>query len=151
MLAKQLLEKLDRKIITASPETSISKAMDMLIDNRIGCLPVLDDRERLVGIISDKDIFRTIHRTKGQYHDLLVRDLMKVELIIGEPEDDLNYIAGLMEKNWIRHVPIVVGEKLVGLISQRDIVRNETSYTKIENRYLRLYMDDLHNRDRSSD
>jgi len=150
MRVKQLLKKVQRDTITTGPDTTVSAAMDTLIDNGIGCLPVIDERDRLIGIVSDKDIFRKIHQTKGQYHDLKVRDLMNIEVIIGDPEDDLDYISGLMQQNWIRHVPIVVGEKIVGLISQRDIVKSETSYAKIENRYLRLYTEDINSRDRSS-
>jgi CBS domain-containing protein len=78
-------------------------------------------------------------------------DVMTSEIMIGLPSDDINYIASVMEKNWIRHVPIVEDEKIVGLVSLRDIIKTLAASTDIENRYLSMYMDGLHSRDRSAD
>jgi CBS domain-containing protein len=125
--------------------------MDVLINKGIGCLPVLDDSGKLVGILSDKDIFKKIHETKGQYHSLNVEDVMSTELIIGLPDDDIAYIAGVMDKNWIRHIPVLDGDNLIGLVSQRDVVKTQTKNINIENRYLNLYMDMFERRDKSGD
>lgn len=151
MLVKTLLENKPREIITTSKKTSVEAAMDLLISNNIGCLPVVDDNGKLIGIVSDKDIFRKIHDTKGQYHKLTVGDIMTDALIVGLPDDELTYIAGIMDKNWIRHVPILDGEKLIGLVSQRDIIRTQAEHHEIENRYLNLYIEGLHSRDKSAD
>ena len=150
MLVKTLLESKPRRLITASPSTSIDEAMDLLISNSIGCLPVLED-DKLTGIISDQDIFKKIHQTKGEYHSLKVQDVMTVDLIIGLPDDEISYIVGLMGKNWIRHVPIIEGEKLIGLVSQRDIVKKQTENIEVENRYLKMYTEGMHRRDKSGD
>ncbi len=151
MLVKTLLESKPREIVSAKPSTTVDQAMDLLIKNNIGCLPVIDDSGQLTGIVSDKDIFKKIHKTGGDYHSLTVKDVMTTELIIGLPDDDITYIAGIMDKNWIRHVPIVEAEEVVGLISLRDIIRSQTNNTEIENRYLNMYMDMLHRRDKSGD
>ena len=151
MLVRTLLDQKPRAVITADPTMTMEHAMDLLISNNIGCLPVIKRDGSLVGIISDKDIFRRIHQTRGKYHDLTVEDVMSTDLIVGLPSDEIAYIAGIMDKNWIRHVPIVEGEEIVGLVSQRDIVKFEASSHEIENRYLNLYMDSLHRRDKSGD
>lgn len=151
MLVKNLLESKPRQIVAVKPEVSVDEAMDLLIRNNIGCLPVVNDNGELVGIVSDKDIFKKVHETKGQYHELSVKDLMTTNLIVGLPDDDIMYIAGIMKKNWIRHVPIVEEGTVVGLVSLRDILKTVTKTTDIENRYLKMYMDGLHSRDRSAD
>ena len=151
MLVRTLLEQKPRQVVTAHPTMSVENAMDLLISHNIGCLPIIDREENLVGIVSDKDIFRRIHQTRGQYHALTVEDVMSTDLIVGLPDDDVSYIAGIMDKNWIRHVPIVDGEQIVGLISQRDIIKTESAHREIENRYLNLYMESLHRRDKSGD
>jgi CBS domain-containing protein len=148
MLVKALLEAKPKNVITATAETTIEDAMEMLIKNKIGCLPVIDANQKLIGIISDKDIFEKVHETKGQYQKLTVQDLMKTELIVGLLDDDINYIAGIMEKNWIRHVPIVDGDNVIGMVSLRDIHRNYVRSKEVENRYL---MDMLEKRDKSGD
>ncbi len=151
MLVKNLLESKPKEIVSAAPDTSVEDAMDVLIQKNIGCLPVLDDEGELVGIVSDKDIFRKIHETRGEYHALKVVDVMSTNLIVGLPEDDITYIAGIMRKNWIRHVPIVKEGEVIGLVSLRDILKTTSRTTDIENRYLKMYMDGLHSRDRSAD
>lgn len=148
MLVKGILEGKSQKVITARPDTTLEQAMEMLILNKIGCLPVVDDDDKLAGIVSDKDIFEKIYETKGQYHSLKLEHVMSSQLIIGLPTDDIDYIAGIMEKNWIRHVPIVEGEKVIGIISQRDIHRTYVRNKEVENRYL---MDMLEKRDKSGD
>ena len=151
MLVKDILESKAREVVSVEIGTTIDEAMDLLIGKSISCLPVVEGGEHLIGIISDRDIFRKIHQTKGDYHSLKVGDLMSTDLIVGLPEDDLEYIAGLMSKNWIRHIPIVQKDQIVGLVSSRDIVKAEATRTEIENRYLRLYLDGLGSRDRSAD
>jgi len=151
MLVRTHLEEKPKELVTARPSTTIDDAMDLLINNKIGCLPVVSDNDQLVGIISDKDIFRKIHEKKTDYLSLKVADMMTTDLIVGLPEDELNYIAGVMDHNWIRHVPIVNEDQLVGLISLGDIVRTQTEDARIENRYLKLYTDGLGLRDKSAD
>ncbi|UCD65068.1 MAG: CBS domain-containing protein [Candidatus Zixiibacteriota bacterium] len=151
MLVKNLLESKPRDVITTGPEVSIEDAMDLLIRKNIGCLPVINKAGELVGILSDKDIFKKCHETRGQYAALRVEDVMSTNLIVGLPDDDLSYIAGIMKKNWIRHVPIVDGDHIIGLVSQRDILKTTVKTTEVENRYMKMYLDGLHSRDRSSD
>lgn len=151
MLVSTLLETKPREIITARPTTTIEEAMELLIKHKISCLPVLESDGKLVGIISDKDIFKKIHETKGNYHSLRIGDVMSTNLIVGLPDDDIEYIAGIMDKNWIRHVPIVSGDKMVGLVSEGDIIKTLTHRKKIENRYLKMYLDGLSSRDMSGD
>ena len=148
MTVKKIMAIKSEDVITARAETSIDDAMDLLISNKIGCIPVVEEDGKLIGIVSDHDIFARIHATKGDYHSLKVGDLMITNLIVGLPDDDLEYIAGVMKKNWIRHVPIVEGDHVIGIISQRDIIKSRAQRTEVENRYL---MSMLRGRDRSGD
>jgi len=151
MRVKTLLKRKPRDVITTTPKATIAEAMDMLITNKIGCLPVMSEKGKLSGIISDKDIFKKVHETKGKYHELKVADVMTTDVIVGIPDDKVNYIASMMDKNWIRHIPIIDGENMIGLISQRDIVKSTTKRRERENRYLKMYMDGMHHRDQSEE
>jgi len=151
MRVRALLETKPSPIVIAKPSTGIDEAMELLIGNNIGCLPVVDSTGHLAGIVSDKDIFKKIHETKGEYHGLSVKDVMTTEVIVGVPDDEIEYIAGVMDKNWIRHIPIMEGEDLIGVVSLRDVNKSLVKSTKSENRYLNMYMDSLHRRDRSGD
>lgn len=151
MLVRTILEEKNRQLITGSSETTIKEAMELLIKNGIGCLPILDDNQKLVGIVSDKDIFQRIHETEGDYRAVKLSEIMSVDLVVGLPEDTLKYVAKIMDKNWIRHLPIVDGDELIGLVSQRDIIKTQAENIKAENRYLKLYTNPLGSRDKSSD
>ncbi len=151
MLVRELLQRDPGKIITTSPESSFAEAMDLLVKNDIGCLPVVDDEGNLSGMVSERDIFRKVQKTKGHYKALKVKDVMSEEVVVGVPEDTLDYIAGMMHKNWLRHIPIVEGEKMIGLISQRDMIKIQAKDKEIETRYLNLYLEGMSKRDMSGD
>ncbi|UCC44498.1 MAG: CBS domain-containing protein [Candidatus Zixiibacteriota bacterium] len=151
MIVKTMLEKIPRKVITALPSTTVHDAMGSLIEHKVSCLPVVDEDGLLIGIISDKDIFKKIYEAEGNYENLTLADLMVTDVIIGQPDDEISYIAGLMKNNWIRHVPIVEGRTLLGLVSQRDIVLTQAESTAVENRYLKLYTEGMSGRDKSGD
>jgi predicted transcriptional regulator len=73
-----------------------------------------------------------------------VGDLMSTHLIVGLPDDEVGYLAGIMTNNRIRHIPIVEGHRLAGLISIGDVVKIKLEDIQIENRYLREYIQDAY-------
>jgi len=141
MRVRQLLETKGRCVHTVTPDTPVAEAMDTLITNRISCLPVVTGSKAVVGILSDKDIFAYINRNPTGFRETPIGEIMTTEVIIGLTGDDLNYIAGLMTVNRIRHIPIMEANKLVGLVSVGDIVKAQMTHMEIENRYLRQYIE----------
>jgi CBS domain-containing protein len=140
MLVKDLLKSKKRDVITATPSMTITRAMDLLITNQISCLPVIGDVGELAGIVSDRDIFRAVHKDGRGFSKLCVGDLMTTQLMVGVPDDDIKYIGGVMTQNRIRHVPIVENDNLVGLISVGDVVKAQMDTIEVENRYLKTYI-----------
>jgi len=142
MLVSECLKRKNRDLITVGPEVKVPEAMKLLLTNRISCLPVVDDNRRLIGILSDKDIFKRAYEDSQGFTGACVRDLMTTDVIVGVPDDTLDYIGGVMTKNRIRHIPILDNREVVGLISVGDIVSSQLTSFEIENRYLRLYIKD---------
>lgn len=141
MQVKDILQGKKRGVVTTTVETTIGEAMGILIHHGISCLPILDKSNQLIGIVSDKDIFRTAHAKDGDFKAVPVGDIMTTNLIIGVPDDDMRYIAGLMTENRIRHIPILDGNQLQGMISVGDLVKTQMDDMKIENRYLKQYIE----------
>lgn len=151
MQVKNILDQKETKgVITVQSSTGFDEAIALLVKHQISCLPIVDDGE-LKGIISDRDILKKIDSTGCDVKNMTVADAMSTKLIVGVPEDEIEYLAGVMDKNWIRHIPIVQGDKLIGLVSQRDIVHFLHHHAQIENRYLSYYMESLQHRDKSGD
>ncbi len=144
MLVKEVLKSKTGDLRTVSSPTPVVDAMKILIENKIGCLPVVDKTGQLQGIISDKDIFRSVYDNHDGFASKTVADLMTTDVIIGVPDDDMHYIAGLMTKNYIRHIPIMEDRKMIGLISSGDVVKAQMKHIEIENRYLKMYIDGTH-------
>ena len=142
MKVRDFLRNNPRQVITAGENTPIPAAMSLLLQNRISCLPVLDDRGELTGIISDKDIFRAAFDDPQSFTDLSVKQLMTTNLLVGLADDELDYIAGVMTNNRVRHVPIVENKRLIGLLSVGDLVKSQLKNVQIENRYLWKYISD---------
>ena len=106
----------------------------------VGALLVLDDDGHPVGIISERDVLRECHRRGGRLGEVAVRDIMTPDLLIGVPDDDLAYSMGIMTNNRIRHLPVVDGERIAGLVSIGDVVKACLEETEYENRYLKEYI-----------
>ncbi len=141
MHVNEVLNKKGINVITAGLDMKLREAMKILISNKISCLPVLNSSDDLVGIISDKDIFKAIYNNAEAIDEAVVENHMTTNLIVGLIDDDINFIAGLMTKNKIRHIPIMENDKLSGVLSVGDIVKVQMTDMEVENRYLKDYID----------
>jgi CBS domain-containing protein len=140
MKVKDILSNKGSQVRTIKPQTTIHEALGSLVTHAIGALVVLDEADRIAGIVSERDIIRECHRNGRQIESTPVEKIMSKNLIIGSPEDELDYIMGIMTKNRIRHVPIVVGGKLEGIVSIGDIVKAQLQNKEYENHYLKDYL-----------
>lgn len=136
MLLKHMVVAKKKSVVTAHTDTSINKAMELMLKNNIGCLPVTDKDGKLLGIVSERDVLSRINKAKDKYTELKVGDIMTTKLIKGTAEDDISHIAEIMEKNKIRHLPIVKDEKVTGLVSLWEIYRTRMNNMEVENRQL---------------
>ncbi len=140
MNAKAILERKGKRVVTVSPRATIREGMSRLISNQVGSLVVIDDDHEVVGIITERDIFRLTFENDGKVMDIPIGSVMTRNLIIAVPGDSLDYLRGLITENRIRHVPVMDEGKLVGLVSIGDVLRVETSEIAVENRYLKDYI-----------
>ena len=141
MKIKDIMEAANKGIITIGFQEKVSVALDQLLNNKISSLPVLDDNGKIMGIISERDILRELHSHPGGLDARYVGDAMTKDILIGLAEDDLDYIMNIMSRNNIRHMPIMSGPKLIGIISIRDVVKGLMHKVEAENRYLKDYIE----------
>ena len=122
-----------------APEASLKEAMDKIVMKRIGSLLVMEDN-RLQGIITERDLFWRLHRDGDRALNLKVREAMTDNVVIGLPDDDIESVEALMTRNRFRHLPIMDGIEVIGIISIGDIIKILASNLEIENRYLKDYI-----------
>lgn len=140
MKVADLLKDKGKSVITVTPDEPVFSAMGKLIENQIGSLVVIDAEKKLVGIISERDIMRAAYSDFDTLKSKKVSQLMSTNIIIAIPEDDIDYIMGIMTQNRIRHVPIVTKDGIIGIISIGDIVKYQLEEFQVKNRYLEEYM-----------
>ncbi len=132
---------MNRGVITVGFQEKVAAAIDILIKNKISCLPVLDEGGKVMGVISERDILREVHASSCKLDSRYVGDAMTRDILIGLADDDLDYIMNIMTKNNIRHIPIMAGPKLVGILSIRDVVKGLMHKVEAENHYLKDYIE----------
>jgi CBS domain-containing protein len=110
------------KVVTIPPQHTIRQALGLLAEHNIGALVVVDEAQRPVGILSERDVVRAASRSE-QLFTRTVAELMTRNLIVGVPEDDLKSVGYTMTERRIRHLPVVEKGRLVGIVSIGDIVK----------------------------
>ena len=137
---RDVLNEKGGEVVSVRPETTIQDAIGELVDRRIGCLLVTEEGGAVVGILTERDILRIVHRNPGDYRDSPVGEHMTQNVFCAVPDDDLDYAMNVMTKNRFRRMPVMENDELVGIISIGDVVKALKSATEYEVRMLRSFM-----------
>jgi CBS domain-containing protein len=126
-------------VITIAESQSVLDAVQVLVDRNIGGL-VVTEGQRPTGIFTERDILRLTARGPEELASIQVGTVMTRDMITASPEDDLTAVMDIMTENRIRHLPIIVGEELAGIISIGDVVNAFRASAEAENSQLREYI-----------
>ena len=135
---------------TITPERSVHEAIRIMCKRRIGALVVTDGNGAVRGIVTERDILRECGSMLDKLGSAaqpsmadcarLVSEIMTVDLVIGVPDDRIDYVMKIMTKNRIRHLPVMDKQRLVGIVSIGDVVNAHLEETAVENRMLKDYI-----------
>ena len=150
MLIKDIIQEKGERVVTIGTEHTINDAIKRLNQHRIGALMVTGQDDEIAGIITERDILTACGEHCNRVDEssetiqpgcpMLVKDAMTRDIVIGVPDDDLNYAMGIMTKNHIRHLPVIKDGRLAGIISIGDLVNAHFEEKVLENRTLREYI-----------
>ena len=129
-----------RAVVTIEPNEDIMVAVNKLNEYDRGSLPVCNQSGEVVGIITERDIVRKCLNYGGDLLRLKVSDIMSREVVIATPDDDLDYAISVMKQKRIRHLPVLVGNKIAGMISMRDLLGVQLEEYKSQARMLSDYI-----------
>lgn len=135
-----LEEKGSPGVITIDPDRTIQEAIERLVENNIGSLVVVDEEGELAGIITERDILRVCTGGGERLATTRVGEVMTRNLIVGDADDSIDYVMGIMTQNRIRHLPVVGRRGLRGMVSIGDVVKVQLHETEYENRHLKEYI-----------
>ena len=138
--AFQLLQGRDGTLWHARPDDTVFQALQLLAEYEVGALMVMD-QGRLVGVLSERDYTRKIALQGRSSKDTLVKDIMTRDVLYVTPNTGTRDCMALMSEKKIRHLPVLDGHIVVGMISVRDILDDiiadhEMTIAQLEN-YIR--------------
>ena len=119
---RQLLAAKGGQVWSIRPDAKVFEALQLMAQKDVGALLVMDG-SRVVGIMSERDYARKVILQGKSSQDLAVRDIMTADVVKVDPSGTVEECMALMTQRRIRHLPVCEGDKLVGVVSIGDLVK----------------------------
>jgi len=121
-VVKDILQAKGHRVWSITPDATVYDALTLMAEKNVGALVVLDG-DRVVGIISERDYARKVILKGKSSKDLQVREIMTSGVVFVRPEQTMAECMVLMTDKHIRHLPVLVDNRLAGLVSIGDVVK----------------------------
>jgi len=138
-ISQVLAAKAVQDVITVSPDATVRELLGLLTDHNVGALVVSGDGRSVDGIVSERDVVRRLRENDGLL-DATVSSIMTAEVRTCQREDMVNDLMQVMTEHRIRHLPVMNGDELVGIISIGDVVKSRLSELEFERDQLDSYI-----------
>jgi CBS domain-containing protein len=119
---KQILQGKGHEVWSVSPEASVFDAIAMMADKEVGALVVMD-AHKLVGVVTERDYARKVVLQGRSSKDTKVKEIMTSRVAYARPDQSVEECMAVMTEKRIRHLPVMEGEKMLGIISIGDLVK----------------------------
>ncbi len=138
-LQQLLNEKAHQEVISISPLQTVYDALVTMAEHKIGALAVTDN-DKLVGIFSERDYARQLELKGRHSKSTKVHDVMSKNLFCASPSDTVEDAMNIMSNHRVRHLPVTEGEKMLGILSIGDLVKETISYQQALIQQLESYI-----------
>jgi predicted transcriptional regulator len=136
MTIESILRRKGRDVATIAPESSIKRAADWLRAKNIGAL-VVTNESAILGLISEREIVHAFSRYGETAGSMPVKEVMQYGVTSVSPDESINRVMNLMTHHRVRHMPVLRGGKLVGIVSIGDVVKHRLEDLELETNVLR--------------
>ena len=140
MNVESLLRSKGHDVATVVPNETIANAAAKLAHEKIGALVISEDGQSVLGILSGRDIAQGLAAHGRGLGDLEARELMTQHVVTCSPEDDVTELMAVMTERRIRHLPVVQGGVLCGIVSIGDVVKQRLGEMEHEADAMREYI-----------
>ncbi|GAB3212504.1 CBS domain-containing protein [Marinactinospora thermotolerans] len=140
MLIAAILRAKGPAVVTVRPDTTIAHLLTGLARHDIGAAVVVDRDGRVVGVASERDIVRRLAEQGWGLLAARVRDIMTSPVTVCAPHDSVDSLALVMTRRRIRHIPVVSGERLAGVVSVGDVLKSRISQLEVHRDHLEAYI-----------
>ncbi|MFB3124914.1 MAG: CBS domain-containing protein [Woeseiaceae bacterium] len=138
-LVNQLLDSKGHDVLSIAPSASVLDAIKLMAEKGVGALIVMDG-DAMAGIVTERDYARKVILKGRSSHETPVSDIMSTGVISTSPDQTVNICMNVMTDKRIRHLPVVEGNKVIGLVSIGDLVKAIIADQKEEIEHLEHYI-----------
>ena len=139
MQVSEILKVKGNALFTIAPDGKLSEAVSVMAEHNMGSLVVMD-KGRMVGILTFRELLRALDKGRGALGEASVGDIMEHDPVIASPGMDVNDLRRTMIDSGARYLPVMERDKLIGVISFRDVAKAVLEEQDFENRMLKGYI-----------
>ena len=121
-MGTSIKEVMTRDVRACEPNATVANAAKVMAQEDVGPVPIVEDG-RLVGIVTDRDIVVRVVAEGRDPNATTVKEIASTDLVTVSPGDDLDEALKLLAERQVRRLPVVEGDRLVGIVAQADVAR----------------------------
>ncbi|HEY7299935.1 MAG TPA: CBS domain-containing protein [Xanthobacteraceae bacterium] len=140
MTVNAILSSKGRNVVTIEPTATLESALAKLTRHKIGALVVLGPEQRLIGILSERDVVRALAQEGASVLNTPLAQVMTRKVSTCAEADKVSAVMEMMTNGKFRHVPVLEGDRLVGIISIGDVVKHRLHEMEREQEAMRDYI-----------
>ena len=127
-------------VVTTQPHRTLAEVAEILVAKNIGAVVVADDQGSVIGILSERDIVRAVAKRGTAVFNDAVSMHMTAEVITTSEDERIHVAMEKMTNGRVRHLPVICHERLVGMVSIRDVVKHQLAECEYEHKAMREYI-----------
>jgi len=139
MQVSEILKVKGNALFTIAPEGKLAEAVSVMAENNMGSLVVMD-KGRMVGILTFREILAALDKGRGTLGEARVAEIMERDPVIASPGMEVNDLRRTMIDSGARYLPVMERDRLIGVISFRDVAKAVLEEQDFENRMLKGYI-----------
>ncbi len=139
MLVKDILKDKPVTLLAIDEGKSVLEATQLMVEAKVGSI-IVTNNGKLSGIFTERDLMRVVAKEHANVGNVPLKSVMTSQLTVASPSDDIDAILNTMVTKKFRHMPVLDGDNIVGLISIGDAIKTKLTKTQAEMSILREYM-----------
>ena len=140
MKISTILKTKGEQVYTISSDATMKDMVNEMLARRAGSLLVVDGDGKTLGIVTERDLLRNLRKLGADWEGLKVDALMSRDVVFGNINDTIDEVMSVMTERRIRHLPVMDGEQLAGVLSMGDIIKAALNESTFQNKLLKTYI-----------
>ena len=118
------------QVTYVTPESTVKDCAKLMCNKHVGCIPVCDNNNNVVGLVTDRDIILRSIACDKDTNQIPVSEVMTCNVYCCKPEDEIYEAENIMSTNQVRRLPVIENNKIVGIITLGDLTKNQNVSTE---------------------